>query len=172
MKYFDTQTGEEQPTYTTNVDTVKCAHGYLRAFDVHGNYMGYIHDGEFSRVIPSLTSYKSMINALSSGENPIKVTLRKWELIRDFLLDEKNAHINLSHGVYSSRTCALCQVYMNYNDDCADGKECDSCPLFEAGNGCMTQYEIYDIMSVWETFNEYRTAENANKMVNIIKELM
>lgn len=171
MKFFDIQTGEEQPEYSCSISTVKCEHGYLRAFDIQNKYMGYIHDGKFTRVIPSLMTYKDVIDLLSKREDPIKISLKKWELIREFLLDENNSHIKLPWEYYNAKTCALCHVYLDSDRD-GDDDDCRECPLLKSGNGCMTEYETEDVMSIWETFNEYKTVENANKMIEAIEELL
>lgn len=172
MKYFDIITGEEQPEYSCSINTVKCKHGYLRAFNIRNEYTGYIHDGEFKRVIPSLMTYKDVVSALANKENPIKLSVKKWELIKEFLLDKNNSHIELEHHHYNSKTCALCHVYLNDNADEEEVDECEECPLFKSGNGCTTEYETHDVMSVWESFNEYGAIEFVDEMITILEELL
>ena len=172
MEYFDIQTGEEQPKYNCSINTVKYKHGYLRAFNIRNEYIGYIHDGEFNRVIKSLMTYKDVVNALANKENPIKLSVKKWKLIKEFLLDKNNSYIELEHYHYSSKTCALCYVYLNDNVDEEEVNECEECPLFKSGNGCMTEYETHDVMSVWESFDEYNTIKFADEMITILEELL
>lgn len=67
----------------------------------------------------------------------------------------KNGVLNRNH--ISGEYCALCDAY--YDDESANGYECDKCPLYIAGYGCQDKEDSPYVL-VAEALRTFSTSED------------
>ena len=96
---------------------------------------------------------KEMLARLKKGEDPLEISIAKWE----DLAKGKNM------GKYGSINCALCYLY--------DKNDCNGCVIAEAGyEGCLgTPYEEY--YDAYEDADEDTLKAIAQKEVEFLKSL-
>jgi len=75
---------------------------------------------------------QEMIERLSEGEKPIDVSIEKW---KDIVRQIKQG-FELDHIEYHVKTCALCELYYDSENECAN---CDYARYY--GHTCDNVYE-------------------------------
>lgn len=72
----------------------------------------------------TVMSRGEMLDRLEAGEDPLELSIEKWERNKIHPRDEWNIH---------GDTCALCEVYFDHDDV---DLFCSECPLHENGMSC------------------------------------
>lgn len=110
-------------------------------------------DGEISALLETNNAIFSEYvgDALAEGAEPLDLSILKWELVREGLLNEESC-------------CALCDMH----------EDCETCPIgIEHGDCTQTPYHDYWMMKVSESIDDdsYRsTAFPSKRLLEIIDE--